>query len=121
MDRIGRPGDRLIVGTGDLRRTPYTDSFLYYLLPKYKPGTYFIEMEPGITNHSGTRLTDELRRADLVIQSSRWQSWEEPNDSMKPGDPRPNQILRTQFCQVGDYGGGFSLYARCDRRPGRAP
>jgi hypothetical protein len=111
-DRAGRPGDRLIVGTGDLRRTPYVDSFLYYLLPEYEPGTYFIEMEPGITNRSGTRLTGELRRADVVILADRWLNWSEPNESMKPGDPEPNEVLRDEFCERGVFG-GFHLLVRC--------
>ena len=93
-NRVGRPGDRLIVGTEGISGARRTPNFLDYLLPKYKPGHVFIEMEPGITNHSGTRLaTDELRRADLVIQSSRWEPWEEPNDSMKPGT-----LDRTRSC-----------------------
>jgi hypothetical protein len=111
-DRAGRPGDRLVVGTGDLRRTPYVDSFLYYLLPEYEPGTYFIEFEPGITNRDGTRLTGELRRADVVILADRWLNWNEPNESMKPGDPRPNEVLREEFCETGDFG-GFHLLVRC--------
>jgi hypothetical protein len=111
-DRAGRPGDRLIVGTGDLRRTPYVDSFLYYLLPEYEPGTYFIEMEPGITNRNGTRLTGELRRADVVILADRWLNWNEPNESMKPGDPGPNEVLRDEFCETGVFG-GFHLLVRC--------
>jgi hypothetical protein len=114
-DRAGRPGDRLVVGTGDLRRTPYVDSFLYYLLPRYEPGTYFIEMEPGITNRNRTRLTDELRRADVVVLADRWLNWKEPNDSMKPGDPRPNEVLRAEFCETGTFG-GFHLLVRCAER-----
>ena len=112
-DRAGRPGDRLVVGTGDLRRTPYVDSFLYYMLPKYEPGTYFIEMEPGITNRNGTPLTGELRRADVVILADRWLNWSEPNDSTKPGDPRPNEVLRDDFCETGTFG-GFHLLVRRD-------
>jgi hypothetical protein len=111
-DRAGGPGDRLIVGTGDLRRTPYVDSFLYYMLPEFEPGTYFIEMEPGITNRNGTPLTDELRRADVVILADRWLNWGEPNESMKPGDPRPNKVLRDEFCET-DAFGGFHLLVRC--------
>ena len=34
VDRIARPGDKLFVGTGDLRKTPYSEAFLYYLLPQ---------------------------------------------------------------------------------------
>ena len=111
-DRAGEPGDRLIVGTSDLRRTPYVDSFLYYMLPEFEPGTYFIEMEPGITNRDGTPLTDELRRADVVILADRWLNWSEPNESMKPGDPRPNEVLREEFCETADFG-GFHLLVRC--------
>jgi hypothetical protein len=117
VDAHSRPGDRVIVGTGDLRRTPYIDSFLYYLLPKLRPGTRFIEMEPGITNRKGTALSDELRRADLVIVSKRWDHWDEPNDSMKPGDPEPARVFRDRFCRIGDYGDGFSLYEPCDATP----
>ena len=113
VDEHSRPGDRVIVATGDLRRTPYIDSFLYYLLPTYRPGTTFIEMEPGITNRYGTPLTDELRTADAVIVSERWKGWDEPNDSMKPGDPRPAEEFRRRFCRVGEYGNGFSLYTPC--------
>jgi hypothetical protein len=111
-DRVRRPGDRLIVGTADLRRTPYDDSVFYYLLPDYEPGTYFIEMEPAITNRNGTELTDELRRADVVILAERWLNWNEPNDSMKPGDPRPNEVLRREFCENGTFG-GYHLLVRC--------
>jgi hypothetical protein len=116
VDRNSRPGDRVIVATGDLRRTPYIDSFLYHLLPDLPPGTRFIEMEPGITNRRGTPLADELRRADLVIVSRRWDGWDEPNASMKPGDPAPARVFADRFCQVGDYGDGFSLHRPC---PGR--
>jgi len=117
VDEHSRPGDRVIVGTGDLRRTPYIDSFLYYLLPKLRPGTRFIEMEPGITNRKGTALSDELRRADLVIVSKRWDHWDEPNDSMKPGDPEPARVFRDRFCRIGAYGDGFSLYEPCATQP----
>jgi hypothetical protein len=118
-DRIRRPGDRLIVGTGDLQRTPYVDSFLYHLLPDFEPGTYFIEMEPGITNRHGTRLTGELQRADVVVLADRWLDWDEPNDSMKPGDPRPNEVLRAEFCETDTFG-GYHLFVRCadDRAAG---
>ncbi len=31
---VTEPGDTLFVGTGDLRKTPYSEAFLYYLLPE---------------------------------------------------------------------------------------
>src|SRR4029077_10461854 len=34
------PGDRLFVGTADMRKTPYSDAYLYFLLPHLVPSTY---------------------------------------------------------------------------------
>jgi hypothetical protein len=115
VERDARPGSRVIVGNTDLRRVPYVDSFLYYLLPRYEPGTYFIEFEPGVTNRRGTRLTAEMRRADVFIASDRWLSWDEPNTSMQPGDPGPGRVLRRDFCLKGDFGNGYKLYLRCSK------
>ncbi len=44
-----------------MRRVPNVDSFLYYLLPEYEPGTFSVEFEPGITNRRGTPLTGEMQ------------------------------------------------------------
>jgi len=116
VDRDAKPGSRVIVGNTDLRRTPYVDTFLYYLLPRLVPGTYFMEFEPGLTNRAGTRLTADMRRADVFIASDRWLSWDEPNTSMKPGDPGPGQVLRRDFCLRASFGNGYSLYLHCSSR-----
>ena len=107
------PGSRVIVGNTDLRRVPYNDTFLYYLLPRYTPGTASLEFEPGLTNRSGTTLTREMQRADAFIASDRWLSWDEPNDAMKPGDPGPAAALHADFCLKDDFGNGFKLFLRC--------
>src|SRR4029079_4101119 len=60
VDRIARPGDKLFVGTGDLRKTPYSEAFLYYLLPQTDPGTRYIEMDPGVANREDSGLADDL-------------------------------------------------------------
>jgi hypothetical protein len=110
------PGGRIIVGNTDMRRVPYNDTFLYYLLPRYVPGTAYMEFEPGLTNRTGTRLTGEMERADAFLASDRWLSWDEPNDAMKPGDPGPAEVLHRDFCLQDDYGNGFALYLRCVKR-----
>jgi hypothetical protein len=96
-----------------MRRVPYNDSFLYYLLPRYEPGTRFIEFEPGITNRRGTVLTQEMEEADVFIASDRFLGWDEPNTSMKPGDPGPRRVLRQEFCLKTDFGRGYKLFLRC--------
>jgi hypothetical protein len=111
--RASRPGDRLVVGTGDLRKTPYSDAYLYYMLPELRPGTYYIEMDPGVANATDSRLADEIAKADTVILSTIWDDWDEPNDSRKFGSDRPNQVLQQRFCRVGSYGDHYELYRKC--------
>ena len=98
VERDVKPGGRVIVGNTDMRRVPYNDTFLYYLLPRYVPGTASMEFEPGLTNRRGTTLTGEMQRADAFIASDRWLNWNEPNDAMKPGDPGPADVLHRRFC-----------------------
>jgi hypothetical protein len=119
VDRLTKPGDRLIVGPGDLRKTPYSEAFLYYLLPDLEPGTRYIEMDPGVANASDSGMADEVRKADVVILSSIRDDWVEPNDSRNLGSNEPTQVLQRDFCLVHSYGTGlygrglYELYARC--------
>ena len=60
IPKYARPGDKLFVGPTDLRKTPYSDAYLYYLLPEYAPGTYYIEMDPGVANAKDSRMPKDL-------------------------------------------------------------
>ena len=117
--RITRPGDSLFVGTGDLRKTPYSEAFLYHLLPELEPATQYIEMDPGIANAADSGMADELRRADIAILSSIRDDWDEPNDSRVFGPNEPNEVIEDEFCLVESYGRGlfgrglYELYRRC--------
>ena len=77
------------------------------------PATYYIEMDPGVANAKDSGLAGEVHRSDYVILSTVWDGWDEPNDSRKFGPDKPNQVLRKEFCQVGDFGGLYRLYQRC--------
>ena len=115
VERISKPGERLFVGPQDLRKTPASDAFFYYLLPQLTPATYYIEMDPGVANAKDSGLADELRKSDILILSSSWDYWSEPNDSRKFGPDEPNQVVRDQFCLVGTYGAHYELYRRCQK------
>ena len=117
-DQIAHPGDRLVVGTEDLRKTPLSEAFLYYLLPRTRPGTFYIEMDPGVANADDSKLAGDLEKADLVILSKVWKYFHEPNDSEKLGSPKPNRVLRDRFCTVLDYK-LYELLERCDRAEAR--
>ncbi len=113
VPKIAKPGSRLFVGTTDLRYTPYSDAWFYYLLPEYPPGTYYIEMDPGVANAKDSRLAKDLKSSDIAILSSVWKDWSEPNDSRFAGSDAANKVLARDFCKVGDYGGLYLLYKRC--------
>ena len=114
LDRLARPGDRLLVGPSDLRRTWYSDVFLYWLFPELDPATYYIEMDPGLANAEGSSLAGDVASADWVILTGLWDGWMEPNSSMEFGSDAPNEVLRDRFCVVGDYEDGQAvLYRRC--------
>jgi hypothetical protein len=112
VDRIAKSGDRLVVGTGDLRKTPLSEAFLYFLLPETRPGTFYIEMDPGVANADDSKLADDLRHAELVILSRAWDAFHEPNDSRKLGSAEPNRVLYRRFCSVLDTG-TYELLRRC--------
>jgi hypothetical protein len=111
--KISKPGQRLFVGPVNLRKTPYSDAYLYYMLPDLKPGTYYIEMDPGMANASDSGLDKQLASSDIAILSSIWDNWSEPNDSRKVGSDKAEKVLARDFCRVGTYLGLYQLYQKC--------
>lgn len=119
LEEIGpqiEPGQKVFVGTADLRKTPYSDAYLYYLLPDATPGTRYIEMDPGMANAPDSGLADEVADSDWLILSHVWDAWDEPNDSRRFGPDEPNEVVARDFCLVGSYGAGdrpfFEVYRR---------
>ncbi len=114
LDAMSKPGERLLVGPSDLRRTWYSDAFFYYLFPELTPATYFIEMDPGLANAPGSRLASEVASSDWVILTRFWDGWREPNSSMNFGSDVPNQVLARDFCEVRSYQDDLvRLFHRC--------
>ncbi len=111
--RISKPGQRLFVGPGNLRKTPYSDAYLYYELGDLVPATYYIEMDPGVANTADSGLDRQLASADIVILSKIWDDWNEPNDSRKVGSDKPVRVLARDFCHVGTYLSLYELYRKC--------
>jgi hypothetical protein len=113
VDRDSRSGDRIIVGPTDMTRTPYNDTFLYFLFPDLIPGTYHLEMNPGSANGPNSHLAGDLERANLVITTNRYADWYEPNGSLDPGPTTPQTVLGDRFC--GDRSiGQWNLLVTCD-------
>lgn len=113
-------GERIFVGTADLRKTPYSDAYLYHLFPDLVPATRYIEMDPGMANADGSGLADEVAASDWLFLSHIWDSWSEPNDSLLFGPDDANEVVRDRFCLVGEFTGPaggevpyFEVYRRC--------
>lgn len=117
LARRAEPGDRLFVGTGDLRKTPYSDAYLYHLFPELTPATRYIELDPGVANAEDSGLADDVASADWLILSHVWDNWSEPNDARKFGSDAPNRVVERDFCLVERFGNEkltyFLLYERC--------
>jgi hypothetical protein len=109
VDRLARPGDSLFVGPQDLRTTGANDVFLYYLLPKLEPASYFMEVDLHTIDRPRNGFVRELRRADWLILTTRWTGAVGPKG---PGPAAPNDILASRFCARASSG-TYRLYQRC--------
>ena len=97
LERVGVPGQRLLVGPGDLRMTNYCDTYIYYLEPQLIPATYFLEMDPAWAKGPGSRLARDVASADWLILNRRWDFLSEANASIRQGSSEPNQVLKQDF------------------------
>ena len=111
---MSAPGERLVVGPLDLRRTWYSDAVVYWMFPELDPATYFIEMDPGVANDEDSGLAADVASADWALLTGFWAGWYEPNASIEYGSDAPNQVIRDHFCEAGSYEDGLVvLYRRC--------
>lgn len=116
------PGDRLFVGPGDLRRTVYADTYVYWLFDELEPATYYIEMDPGLADREGSGMADDIRSADFVVLTNTWSGWQEPNASSELGSPEHNQAIADHFCLVASYETNLVLlFERCEGGGGFDP
>lgn len=97
IDELTEPGDRLVVGSDDLIRTFYNDTYLYHLLPELEPGTYYLTMAPGTANGDDSRLPEEVAAADVVVLGT-LPSYEQllPNSDL--GSSEATEVLAQHFC-----------------------
>jgi len=111
LDLLSKPGERLFVGPADLRRTNYSDTFIYHLMPKLRPASPFLEMNPFSANAPGSRLSSDLEQADWLVLNRAWDDWQEQNRSRENGSDEPLRVVRNDFILVEEYG-SFELFRR---------
>lgn len=111
LDMDAKPGERLFVGPADLRRTNYCDTYLYYMMPKLIPATYFLEMNPLSANRPKSRLASDVASADWLVLNRAWDAWSEPNRSVDYASNAPNEVVQREFKLVAESD-GYLLYRR---------
>ena len=109
--RLARPGGRLFVGPRDLRQTAGNDAFVYYLLPRQRPASFYVELDP-VASRAGSGLASDLRHADTLLLGGPWDALHEPNASSHDGSPAANEVVARLFCRRGRFG-TYELFARC--------
>ncbi len=112
LEALSAPGERLFVGPADLRRTNYSDTYLYYMMPELTPATYFLEMNPSSANRPGSRLAADVQTADWLVLNRAYDRWSEPNRSSEYASSIPNTVVQRDFEVCGEFGS----YLLCQRR-----
>jgi hypothetical protein len=111
LDLLSKPGERLFVGPADLRRANYCDTFIYHLMPKLRPASRFLEMNPFSANAPGSRLASDLEQADWLVLNRAWDDWPAQSRSGENGPDEPLRVVRDDFVLVEEYG-SFELFRR---------
>ncbi|MGB6059212.1 MAG: hypothetical protein WBF71_13225 [Microthrixaceae bacterium] len=118
-----RKCERLFVGPSDLRFARYSDTFIYFILERFKPATRYLEFNPGGANAKNSKLADELKSADVVILNSDWDdpaslgqpSGAAPNEA---GPAKPNEVIERDFTTAASFGPWRLLLGANCRAPG---
>jgi hypothetical protein len=112
LEQRASGGDSLFVGPRDLRRSNHNDTFIYHLMPRLEPASYFMELNPSTANRRGSGLARDLERADFLVLAARWDRFNERNESSRLGPAAPNAVVRARFC-LRVKQGSYELYERC--------
>jgi hypothetical protein len=117
IERMSEPGDSLFVGTSDLTRTVYSDTFVYYMLPDVVPASFYTELNPGTASAPGSGLADDLEDADFLLLTNRWEP--DTDVAAEPGSSAAQEVVDERFC-TGAEAGYYELLVPCERLSGSA-
>jgi hypothetical protein len=113
LNSISSDGESIFVGPDDLRFAFYNDTFIYFLLPKLKPSSKFLEMNPGVANQVNSGLDKEILSSDWIILTSKHSPPREPNMSSIPIENNFNSIINQNFCLLKKLG-YWELFKKCN-------
>jgi hypothetical protein len=116
LDRLSTPGERVFVLDQDLTRPEFTDVNLYYLLPRLRQTGFNLEITPGVTNSSRSRLAQDVGEADVLVLLNVSNATRRVYfPYAKDGSPLPAEILARDFCKRARVH-AYAIYLRCTPR-----
>jgi hypothetical protein len=104
VDARAHPGQRIFIGPDNLRTANYNDTFIYFLLPQLTPGSYYLEMNPGVANGTNSQLSRDLEKDQFLILTDRYDKFPDLDRSTRFGPETPNEIVKRQFVRIGSKG-----------------
>jgi hypothetical protein len=115
IDRLSSPGDKIVVGPDDLRRTYFNLTYLYHLLPDLEPGTYYLTMDAGTANREGSSFAADIAGADVVVLGT-GTDWHLSSPNSELGSDDATQVLADDFCLREEIP-PLRIYTRCAAAP----
>lgn len=97
VERHTEPGDTIVVGPDDLRRTFYNLTYLYHLLPDLEPGTFYLTMDAG-AQRDDSSLPEEIAAADVVVLGT-GVDWRLSSPNSELGSDEASEVLEREFCR----------------------
>jgi hypothetical protein len=107
-----RRDDRLFVGLTDMSQAGVNAAFLYFLLPRYIPNAYYLDLAPGVSERAGSRLLSDVKQADVLVLTSYTSRQRRATfPYVREGSQLVNHYVAQHYCPV-DRFGRFTVYLR---------
>jgi hypothetical protein len=111
LEAASEPGETVFTGPKDLRRTEYADTFVYFMVPELAPASFYTEVNPGTADAPDSGLADELRAADWLLLTDRYEDLDAASADAPLGSDEPNEVVASDFEVIG-RSGSYELLAR---------
>ena len=104
LEAESEPGETIFTGPADLRKAEYADTFVYFMVPELPPASFYTEVNPGTADAADSGLANELRTADWLLLTDRYEDLDEASAEASIGSKVPNDVVASEFDVVGRHG-----------------
>jgi hypothetical protein len=113
LDRVTTSSTTLFVFDENMQEPALTDLSVYYLMPNVRQSAFTLEVNPGVSNAAGSRLSDDVRRADVLVLIHLDPGQQEASYPYeRPGSSAATEIVRRHFCSEAEVA-YYRVLRRC--------